>query len=163
MRRVRGARPSRPPLAIRRPRIVLAITGLVALLLGILGLGVEGRLQPTSLSIPGTESDRAASLLQQHFGDSAPFAILLRGPSNQLDLQGPELIAVLRQDPKVTTVSPWDRGTGLTQLRPKPTQALILVDFHVPVDEAVSDTVPHLNDALEQQIRPPVQIGRAHV
>jgi RND superfamily putative drug exporter len=157
MRRVRGARSSRPPLAIRRPRIVLAITGLVALLLGILGLGVEGRLQPTSLSIPGTESDRAAGLLQQHFGDSAPFAILLRGPSNQLDLQGPELIAVLRQDPKVTTVSPWDRGTGLTQLRPKPTQALILVDFHVPVDEAVSDTVPHLNDALEQQIRPPVR------
>ena len=157
MRRVSGARSSRPPLAIRRPRIVLTLAALATVLLGILGLGVENRLQPTSLSIPGTESQRAADLLQQHFGDSAPFAILLRGPSSQLDLQGPELVAVLRQDPKVTTVSPWDRGTGVTQLRPKPTQALILVDFHVPIDEAVTDTVPHLNDALEQQIRPPVR------
>jgi RND superfamily putative drug exporter len=156
MRRVRGARSSRRPLAIRRPRTVLTSAVLVALLLGILGLGVEDRLQPTSLSIPGTESQRAADLLQEHFGDSAPFAILLRGPSPELDLQGPELIAFLRQDPKVTTVSPWDRGTGLTELRPKPTQALILVDFHVPVDQAVTDTVPHLNDALEQRIRPPV-------
>jgi len=117
---------------------------------------VEGRLQPTSLSIPGTESQRAADLLQQHFGDSAPFAVLLRGPSGDLDLQGPELVALLRQERGVTVVSPWDRGTGLTQLRPKPRQALILVDFHVPVDEAVTHTVPRLNDLLDRQIRPPV-------
>jgi RND superfamily putative drug exporter len=156
MRRVRGARSSRRPLAIRRPRSVLAVAAVVALALGVLGWGVEDRLQPTSLSIPGTESQRAADLLQEHFGDSAPFAILLRGPSPELDLQGPELVAVLRQDPKVTTISPWDRGTGLPQLRPKPTTAVILVDFHVPVDEAVTDTVPHLNDVLERQIRPPV-------
>jgi putative drug exporter of the RND superfamily len=157
MRRVRGARSSRRPLAIRRPRGVLAVAALVTIALGILGLGVEDRLQPTSLSIPGTESQRAADLLQEHFGDSAPFAILLRGPSPELDLQGPELVALLRQDPKVTSVSPWDRGTGLPELRPKPNQAVILVDFHVPVDEAVTDTVPRLNQALDRQIRPPVQ------
>jgi RND superfamily putative drug exporter len=146
----------KPPLAIRRPRRVLAIAAAAALFLGVLGLGVEGRLSPTSLSIPGTESQHAADVLRQHFGDSAPFAVLLRGPADQLDLQGPELVAALRQDPKVTTVSPWDRGTGLTQLRAKPNQALILVDFHVPVDEAVTHTVPHLNEVLDRQIRPPV-------
>ncbi len=157
MRRVRGAGSGRPPLAIRRPRSVLTITALIALVLGLLGLGVEGRLHPTSLSIPGTESQRATDLLEQHFGDSAPFAILLRGPAPELDLQGPELVAYLRRDPKVTSVSPWDRGTGLAQLRPKPNRALVLVDFHVPVDEAVTDTVPHLNDVLARQVRPPVR------
>jgi RND superfamily putative drug exporter len=156
MRRVRGRRGNRPPLAIREPRRVLLVAGLVAVLLGILGLRVEGRLSPTSLSIPGTESQRAAQILHRHFGDSAPFAILLRGPTDDLDLQGPELVAALREDPKVTTVSPWDRGTGLSQLRPKPGEALILVDFHVPVDEAVTHTVPHLNEVLDRQIRPPV-------
>src|SRR5213595_559048 len=108
MRRVRGARGRRPPLAIRRPRLVLAVAAVLALFLGIIGLGVEGRLSPTSLSIPGTESQHAAELLHRHFGDSAPFAVLLRGPADQIDVQGPELVARLRQDPKVSTVSPWD-------------------------------------------------------
>ena len=82
--------------------------------------------------------------------------ILLRGPAAALDRQGPELIRALRRDPKVTTLSPWDRG-NVSQLRPDPRRALILADFHVDVKTAVNDTVEQLEDAIEEEIHPPVR------
>ena len=50
----------------------------------------------------------------------------------------------LRADPEdreVTTISPWDKGS-VSRLRPGPNRALILVDFHTSVQQAVDNTVP---------------------
>jgi RND superfamily putative drug exporter len=95
--------------------------------------------------------------LKSHFGDTAPFAILLRGPAVSIERQGPALIRTLRRrDPTLTTLSPWD-GARLARLRPSPRRALILADFHVSASEAVSDIVPELNQTLAEQIRPPVR------
>ena len=95
-------------------------------------------------------------MLREHFGDTAPFAILLRGPAPALDRQGPALIRTLRRDPKVTTLSPWDRG-AVGNLRPSPRRALVLADFHVGGDVAVKDKVPLLNRILEEKIHAPVR------
>jgi len=133
--------------------LIVAIAGIAVL--GVLGRGVEGKLRPTSLSVPGTESGRAASLLHRYFGDTAPFAILLQGPPGQLDRQGPALIRALRSDPSVSTISPWDKGS-VARLRPGPRKALILVDFHVDAETAVKDTVPYLDQTLQERISPPV-------
>jgi putative drug exporter of the RND superfamily len=95
-------------------------------------------------------------MLREHFGESAPFVLLLRGPAAAIDRQGPALIRNLRRDPAVTTLSPWDRGT-VQRLRPGPRRALILVDFHVGIDEAVNEVVPELDRTLEEQVRPPVR------
>jgi RND superfamily putative drug exporter len=141
---------------MRHPRAVLAVAALVLVVLGAIGTGVEGRLDPTTLSVPGTESARANELLRTHFGDSAPFAILLQGPGPAIDRQGPALIRALRRDPQVTTLSPWDRG-AVGHLRPNPRRALILVDFHVDIKTAVNQTVPLLNETLEEQVHPPVR------
>ncbi len=146
----------RPPLALRHPRGMLAVSLLAIVVLVILGRGVEDKLRPTSLSIPGTESSRANDLLQRHFGETAPFAILLEGPSSELDAQGPALIRALRADPAVSTLSPWDRGR-VDRLRPGPRKALIIVDFHVDPEEAVRETVPLLDRTLEEQTSPPVR------
>jgi RND superfamily putative drug exporter len=135
---------------------VLAAGFVVLVVLGALGAGVEGKLKPTTLNIPGTASSRANELLREHFGDSAPFVILLRGPAKALDRQGPELIRALRRDPAVTTLSPWDRGS-VQRLRPSPRQAILIADFHVGIDEAVNETVPKLNRTLEAKIHPPVR------
>ena len=134
---------------LRHPRVVLAIAALVLVLLGIVGTGVDSRLSPTSLDIPGTPSSRANSLLRRHFGQSAPFAVLLRGPANAIERQGPDLVRALRAtDPAVTTLSPWDRGS-VGRLRPSPRQALIVVDFHVGLAESVNESVDELNRVLE--------------
>jgi RND superfamily putative drug exporter len=143
-------------LLLRHPRAVLVLAAIPLIVLGIIGIGVQDRLDPTTIDIPGTESSRSNELLREHFGDSAPFAILLQGPPAALNRQGPRLIRALRQDPRVTTLSPWDTG-AVQRLRPQPNQALILTDFHVDVRTAVNDTVPHLNQVLEEEIHPPVE------
>ena len=147
----------RPGLLLRYPRAVLAIAALVLAVLGVLGTGVDSRLSPTSLDVPGTPSSKANAVLREHFGRSAPFAVLLRGPAAAIDRQGPELVRALRaSDPRVTTLSPWDRGS-VGRLRPSPRQALIVIDFHVGLAESVNDSVDELDAILDRQIHPPVR------
>ncbi|HET6998161.1 MAG TPA: MMPL family transporter [Solirubrobacterales bacterium] len=144
-------------MTLRHPWALLAVAAVMLVGLGVVGSGVEGKLNPTTLDIPGTESSRSSELLRENFGASMPFAILLRGPEAAIDQQGPELIRALRRDPKVTTLSPWDRGR-VAQLRPSPRRALIIADFHVEVKEAVNDTVPRLEEILDEEIHPPVRV-----
>ena len=141
---------------LRHPRRVLAASFVLLVVLGGIGVGMEEKLSPTSLEIPGTSSGRANAILREHFGESAPFVILLRGPAAALDRQGPELVRTLRRNPTVTTLSPWDRGT-VQRLRPGPRRAIVIADFHVGIDEAVDETVPELNRTLATAIRPPVR------
>ena len=51
-------------------------------------------------------------MLREHFGDSAPFAILLRGPAAALDRQGPALVRALRRDPARDHALPLGPGLG---------------------------------------------------
>jgi putative drug exporter of the RND superfamily len=154
--RAKGEAKSRAPAALRHPRRALAVAALFIVVLVAFGTTLEQKLTPSTLDIPGTPVHRANEMLTRYFGDSAPFVILLQGQPAALDRQGPELIRTLRRDPKVTTLSPWDRGS-VGQLRPAPRKALILLDFHVGGAEAVKDKVPLLNRILEEKIRPPVR------
>ena len=95
--------------------------------------------------------------MREHFGDSDAFVILLRGPAAAIDRQGPELVRALRRDPKVTTLSPWDRGS-VSKLRPDPRRALILADFHVDVkDGRQRDGRPASNAPSKSRSTPPVR------
>jgi putative drug exporter of the RND superfamily len=141
---------------LRHPRRVLAACATLVVVLGIVGIGLEEKLSPSSLRIPGTSSERANRMLREHFGESAPFVVLLRGPAPAIDRQGPELVRALREDPAVTTLSPWDAGS-VRRLRPDPRRALILVDFHVGIREAVNEKVPELNEILADEVRQPVE------
>jgi RND superfamily putative drug exporter len=140
---------------LRHPRRVVLVALACLVVLGALGKDVEKGLIPSTIETPGTESSRAESRLEDHFGDSAPFAVLLRGPAAQLDRQGPRLVRKLRRDPAVTTLSPWDRGF-VADLRPSPRAALIVVDFHVGIGEAVGKTAPHLDEIVQADVSPPV-------
>jgi RND superfamily putative drug exporter len=152
-----GSTGTRLPLSLRRPRTILGIALVLIVALGYIGRDVEGKLNPTSLDVPGTDANRANKMLRQYFGDSAPFAILLQGPPKAIDEQGPKLVHALRaSDPKVTTVSPWDRG-NVGNLRPAPNKALVLADFHVEVKHAVRYTVDELNEILDEKVTPPVK------
>jgi RND superfamily putative drug exporter len=144
------------PFSLRRPYFLLGAALVAVVALGALGLHVEDHLQPTSLDVPGTPSSHAGETLQRYFGDSAPFAILLQGPPKELERQGPELIRVLCRQPGVTAISPWDKG-AVARLRPGPRKALILVDFHVDIQQAVNHTVPYLNELLKGKVAPPVR------
>src|SRR5215212_7805864 len=112
---------------LRRAVLGLVVVLVCCIALGVAGLGVEDRLEPTSLVVPGTASAGGQALAEEHFGDSSPFAVLLRGPSGALERQGPALVRALRLDPQATVISPWDRGS-VSYLRPGPRRSIILLD-----------------------------------
>jgi putative drug exporter of the RND superfamily len=141
---------------LRHPKRTLAVAAVVIAILVAFGLSLNERLSPATLDIRGTPVHQANGMLQKYFGDTSPFAILLQGPAKQIDEQGPELIRGLRRDPKVTTLSPWDRGF-VNRLRPNPRKALIVVDFHVDNKEAVNEKVPLLEEEIERTIHAPVR------
>ncbi|HVO53489.1 MAG TPA: MMPL family transporter [Solirubrobacterales bacterium] len=151
-----GGDPAGGGFGLGRPRLTLALAVALIAVLGAIGWGVEGKLGPTSLSVPGTPSAAGESLLREEFGDSAPFVVLLRGPAAALDRQGPRLVAALRRVGGATTLSPWDRG-HLARLRPGPRRALVLVDFHVGASQAVRESVPQLDAILAARTHPPVE------
>jgi RND superfamily putative drug exporter len=143
-------------LVRRRPSLIGLVCVLVGCtLLGFLGLGVEGRLQPLSLKVPGTSASEGEQLAERYFGDSSPFVVLLQGPAPALDRQGTALVRTLRRQRDATVISPWDRGS-VQGLRPGPHKALVLVDYHVPLAQAARETVPDLERTLGTQVSSPV-------
>ena len=128
---------------------------LVCAVLGFIGLGVEGKLEPLSLQVPGTAVAEGEDLVKSHFGDSSQFVVLLRGPGAALDRQGPRLVRALRTGFGATVISPWDRG-ALDELRPGPRRAVVVADFPVPLSQAMRETVPAVEAALARDVRPPV-------
>jgi RND superfamily putative drug exporter len=145
----------RQPWLLRHPREILLIAAIVLAALAVIGTGVDKRLDPTTLNVPGGGATEANRLLEQRFGPSAGFAILLEGPAAALDEQGPRLVRALREEPGVTTLSPWDKGS-VEGLRPSPEKALILADFHVETKTAVNETVPQVEQLLEEEVTAPV-------
>ncbi len=139
----------------RRALVVLLATLVAVAILGIIGLGVEPDLQATSLAIPGTPSSRGEALARADFGESVPFAVMLRGPAAAIDRQGPRLVGALRVDRATTTISPWEHAAPAA-LRPGPDRALVLVDFHRPLAAVIRDTVPALERTLAAHVHPPV-------
>jgi RND superfamily putative drug exporter len=146
----------RAPWLLRHPREVLLIAAIILAALAVVGTGVDSRLDPTTLDVPGSSSAKANALLEEHFGPSAPFAILLRGPGDALEEQGPRLVRALREEPNVSTLSPWDQGS-VEGLRPSPERALILADFHVDTKTSVNEVVPRLEEILEENVSAPVR------
>jgi putative drug exporter of the RND superfamily len=140
----------------RWARLTLLAIILPSLCLGALGIGVEDKLEPSSLVIAGTPSARAQEIADRSFGPSSPFTILLEGPAAAVERQGPPLVASLRRSPRAVVLSPWDRG-AVAGLRPGPRKALILVDFRVPLAEAMRTVAPRLERTLGRKIHPPVR------
>jgi putative drug exporter of the RND superfamily len=142
----------------RRSRPLAGLIGvlLACAVLGVIGLGVEEKLDPFSLSVPGTSADEGEVLASSNFGESVPFIVLLQGPPDALDRQGVALVRALRRDPEATVISPWDRGS-VAGLRPSGRKALVLIDFQEPLADAMRHTVPRLDDILENRIHPPIE------
>jgi putative drug exporter of the RND superfamily len=140
----------------RRAGAALIAVILASLALGLVGLGVEDKVDPLSLSISGTSSAKGEALAKAHFGEQTPFAVLLTGPEAAIERQGPPLVRALRQSRGATVISPWDRGT-VAALRPGPRRALVIVDYHLRLATAMRDTVPELERIIEDRVRPPLR------
>ncbi|HEY7598289.1 MAG TPA: MMPL family transporter, partial [Candidatus Limnocylindrales bacterium] len=141
--------------------MTLGCWALVVAALAMLGSGIAGRLAPTSLTVPGTPSARAQAVLDREFGSSVPVTVLLEGPGDEIDRQGPRLADAFRREGEVQVMSPWDSTSGDPgTLRPQRSAALIVANFKRPGAMAMSEVVPAANRIVRQNVRSPLA---AHV
>lgn len=148
----RVERASPPPvrkarLALRRPRTVIAIWLVLALILGVIGLFAKQVLHPEDLVIHGTPSAKTLAQDQKAFGVSTPLAVMLSGPARALDSAGPQLVDRLNKIPGVSAASPWSAGAP-EMLREAPGRALVVLTSNKDVIGTGRKTVPKVNAAL---------------
>src|SRR3954462_14666187 len=155
--------------AIRRPVLVLVCWAIVAIVLGVIGKGVESKVLPTQLLVPGTEAAHWDKIRHGHYGEDA--VVVLDGPRRAvdrpgppprrgLDRQGPPLARDLALRPDTRALSPWSAGKDSGQLRPDPNKAVIALDVRIPKGETRSTIVPPLLRFIESRVHAPVN---AHV
>ncbi len=154
---VMGKRREPAPTVSRwRSWSALIAWGVAIAVLALLGRGLQSRLAPMSLAVPGTPSSRAEAMLTAKFGNTIPIAVLLRGPPAQVDRQGQRLVAALRQIRQVQVLSPWDRSTRVRSLRPSPGAAFVLVTYVRPASREMS-VVPSTEAVIARTVGLPVR------
>jgi len=143
--------------SIRRPTASLAVWLVVAVVLSVIGFGVAGALSPSVTVVPGTQSSRAQQLASAQFGPTQLVPILLEGPKQQLDRQGPKLVAALSRRAQTRVLSAWDAGTASAGLRPRPTAAMIVVSVDRSEKNVVRYDEPQIERLVAREISAPAR------
>ena len=89
MRALSGRDEKRPPLMLRHPKRSLLVGVIVVAFLSVFGFSLEEKLNPSTIEISGTNTSRATEMLNEYFGDSAPFVDLPQGPAEGARRTGP--------------------------------------------------------------------------
>lgn len=144
-------------IAIRRPKLALAIAGVVAVTLSLIGFGVNRSLSPSITTVPGTQSATAQQLAEARFGPTQLVPILLEGPRAQLDVQGPRLVRALIRRPYTRALSAWDAGEASVGLRPTPNAAMIVVSVDRSEKDAVTYDEPQIAALVARDTSAPVR------
>ncbi len=135
---------------------MLATSFAVAVALGAIGLGISHALSPSIVVVPGTESSRAQSLANAQFGPTQLVPILLKGPSAQLNIEGPRLVRALVRRPHTRALSAWDAGAASEGLRPSATAGMIVVSVDRPEKDVVNTDQPQIEALVAREVRAPV-------
>ena len=143
-------------LAIRRPTAALLVAFVVVGALTAIGLGVASSLSPSVTTVPGTESSHAQHLAEAEFGPSVLVPILLEGPSQQLDRQGPALVRALGKRGDTRVLSAWDSGTAGRQLRPRPGAAMVVASVAATEKQMVDGRQGQIDALVATAISAPV-------
>ncbi len=131
-----------------RPKLILVVWVLIAVLLAIFGRGGASSLETSDILIDGTKSSNAIELEKSHFGESQSLAVLLDGNPAQVNRYGPRAVKRLDRLQGVSVLSPWSPNAPDT-LRPKKGQALLVLQVGRAYDITGKVTVP----AVRKQLR----------
>jgi RND superfamily putative drug exporter len=148
--------------AVRHAVAVLVGWAVVVLAFGLIGRGVEGKVQPSLLFIPGTESAHWRDVRKGSFNES--LIVLLVGPAREINRQGPALAAALDRRAGTRAISAWSpRAKQVRALRPAPTEAAISVDLRIPPGGNINTVIGPLEHFVSSQVRPPVKAHLAGI
>ncbi len=137
---------------------MLSVWLVVVALLGVAGLGIDGKLSAGGLQVANSESSRARALIGGSFGDAATVPVLLRGPRATVKKQGKTLVSALAKRPGVRVLSPWSASSGKSALRPSRDRALLLLTI-----SGTRDQITRRSEAAQRLVdrqRPPRRCAR---
>ncbi len=132
-----------------RPKLVLVVWVLIAVLLSIFGRNGASSLETSDILIPGTKSADAVELEKKHFGESQSLVVLLKGNKTQIDRYGPRAVKLLDRIQDVSVLSPWSPNAP-DILRPKGNQALLVLRVSRTHDTTGKETVPTVRERLRE-------------
>jgi putative drug exporter of the RND superfamily len=141
--------------ATRRPGMVLLVWALAFVVALFFNSAARDNVHETDLRIPGTDSAKADDLARQQFGGTISMAILLKGPPEQVEQRGPELVRALERLDGVEVLSPWAIG-GARVLREPPGQALLTLQVRKPFEQISDQTTPQVERVLNRYVHAPL-------
>jgi RND superfamily putative drug exporter len=145
--------------AVRHAVAVLVGWAVVVAAFALIGRGVEDKVQPSLLFVPGTESSDWRDAREGSFNES--LIVLLAGPAREIDRQGPELARALQHRPGTRAISPWNPAARQVQaLRPSPREAAISIDLRIPDGGNINTVIGPFQSFVDAHVEPPV---RAHL
>ena len=148
--------------AVRHAVPVLVGWFAIVVAFGFIGRDVESKVQPSLLFVEGTESYEWKEVREGSFNEA--LVVLLTGPAEEIDRQGPALADALQRRPGTRAVSPWSpKAEQVQALRPSPRQAAITVDLQVPRGGNITTVIGPLEDFVRENIDPPVRTHLAGI
>ncbi|MCU0313703.1 MAG: MMPL family transporter [Solirubrobacteraceae bacterium] len=140
---------------VRHARLVLVAWLAVFAVALLFASTAQDNIRQPSLRIPGSEAARAGDLTTREFEGTISMAVLLSGPPEQVERQGPKVVRELQEIEGVQVLSPWAIG-GARVLREPDGQALIALQVKRPFDEVSEETVPEVQRVLADTVTSPV-------
>lgn len=137
-------------LATRRPRLLLAVAGVLIALCGVLGSGVESRLGAGGVTDPDAESSLVAAAVEEHAPQAAPDVVLLVTAPEDVSSPGVaapglRLTERLAETPGVEGVSSYWR-TPVSALRSEDGRHAIVAARVAGDEQAVNEAVADIQD-----------------
>lgn len=137
-------------LATRRPRLLLAVAGVLIALCGVLGSGVESRLGAGGVTDPDAESSLVAAAVEEHAPQAAPDVVLLVTAPEDVSSPGVaapglRLTERLAETPGVEGVSSYWR-TPVGALRSEDGRHAIVAARVAGDEQAVNEAVADIQD-----------------
>jgi RND superfamily putative drug exporter len=139
----------------RRDRVSLMLFLALIGVLGVFRAGAESRMHPTDAVVAGSDSAKAAELSDRAFGREQNLLVLLQGPRQRLDDQGPAIAERIAQLPDHRVLDPWRAGGSA--LRPKPGQAVLVIGVNQSFEEVANGAAPRLRELLHDVVKPPLK------
>ncbi len=141
---------------VRRRWFVLAAWALVLGLALVAGADTREHIRQPSLTIPGSDAERADSLSSREFGGTVSMAVLLKGPAAEVEKRGPRLVRELQEIDGVQVLSPWAIG-GSRVLKEPSGQALLALQVKKPFEQVSEETTPAVEAVLAREVKEPLR------
>jgi len=135
--------------AAGRPKLALLVWLAVIAPLSVIGIGVQGKLHDSGLSIDSSPAGKATTATAAAFGPRSQALVVMHGPRPERERQRDALAAKLR-------------GEGIALLGPLMERGseteLLVAEMRGPYSDLIRDEMPTLRDTAKASVRAPVSV-----